>query len=170
MGYAESDASLSAAWGADRPANAPRVPYGADSAALQAKAGDTYRKLCDLDETAWDRFSPQAIDELAQLIVDRVGACHARQGFSAPAFPSPAGGNSSGRPPSGESHPACLAREGIDDNLETLGDRTIGDILSIRAFGPRCLVDLLSALESPHCAARSMSSGVVNSRNRYRRK
>ena len=43
----------------------------------------------------------------------------------------------------------CLIREGLDGSLADLGDHTIGDILSLRSFGPRCIVDLLSALESP---------------------
>ena len=42
----------------------------------------------------------------------------------------------------------CLMREGLDDQLERLGNYTLGEILSIRAFGPRCLLDLLTALES----------------------
>jgi len=29
-----------------------------------------------------------------------------------------------------------------------LGDHTIGEIMSLRAFGPRCLVDLLSAQDA----------------------
>ena len=43
----------------------------------------------------------------------------------------------------------CLVREGFDECPQALGDHTIGEIMSMRAFGPRCLVDLLSALESP---------------------
>ena len=42
----------------------------------------------------------------------------------------------------------CLAREGFDKEPGRLGQRTIGQILAIRAFGPRCLVDLLTALET----------------------
>ncbi len=40
-------------------------------------------------------------------------------------------------------------REGFDEHPDRLGDHTIGEIMAIRAFGPRCLVDLLCALESP---------------------
>ena len=42
----------------------------------------------------------------------------------------------------------CLTREGVDKDPGALGRWTIGEILSIRSFGPRCLVDLLSSLET----------------------
>ncbi len=133
---------------------------------LQAKGDHAFRKLCDLDETAWDQFSPQAVDELAQRIVERVGACHARKAFQHWHFPRPPAGIRLEDLPLENRTRHCLSRQGIDDNLESLGDRTIGEILSIRAFGPRCLVDLLTALEAPQRGGTRTGSGGVNRANR----
>jgi len=105
-------------------------------------------RLCDLDEDAWGRFPEPALVELATRVIQRVGAPRARKVFQDRHFP---------RPPQGvrledlnlESRTRhCLVREGLDDQLGELGERTIGQVLAIRSFGPRCLVDLLSALES----------------------
>ena len=42
----------------------------------------------------------------------------------------------------------CLRREGFCHRPEELGKRTVGQLLSIKAFGAKCLVDLLSSLET----------------------
>ncbi len=116
---------------------------------LRPAAGDAELRLCDLDETAWERFPAEGIVDLSKIIVDRTATYHARKVFERRHFP---------RPPEGirledlrleNRTRRCLAREGFDENLAALGDYTIGKILAIRAFGPRCLVDLLAALESP---------------------
>ena len=112
-------------------------------------AWDTDRpNLCDLDETVWDRFSDEVIDELAKLIVDQVAAYQARKVFQRRHFPRPAPGTRLDDLQLENRTRRCLAREGFEDNPALLGDHTIGQIMAIRAFGPRCLVDLLSALES----------------------
>lgn len=116
---------------------------------LRGKVSGANLRLCDLDETVWDRFPPEAIVEMSKIIVDRVATYHVRKVFQHRHFP---------RPPKGtrledlrlENRTCrCLARDGFEDDPEALGDYTIGEILAIRAFGPRCLVDLLTALESP---------------------
>ena len=106
------------------------------------------RKLCDLDESVWEAFDSAAVDQLSEIIVERVAAGCGRKAFHHRHFP---------RPPEGmkledlrlehRTH-LCLAREGFEEDPEALGDHTLGEILAIRAFGPRCLVDLLSSLET----------------------
>jgi hypothetical protein len=105
-------------------------------------------RLCDLDESIWEKLEPDAILALAEITLDRVAAGCARQVFHKRRFP---------RPPEGLKFEdlrlehrtrLCLAREGFDEDPGALGRWTIGEILSIRSFGPRCLVDLLSALET----------------------
>jgi len=105
-------------------------------------------ELSQLDETIWEKLPLQAVFALAEIVVDRVAAACARKLFHRRHFP---------RPPEGlaleelrlehRTH-LCLEREGFGQRPERLGDRTIGEVLAIRAFGPRCLVDLLSALET----------------------
>ncbi len=115
---------------------------------LQPASRDAPLRLCDLDEQAWGRLPDERLAELAELVVDRVGAGCARRVFDETQFP---------RPPKdvqlGDLHlehrtHLCLSREGFDKDFPSLGNHTIGEILSLRAFGPRCLVDLLSALET----------------------
>ena len=105
--------------------------------------------LCDLDETAWDNFPVEEILELSRLIVERMAVYHVRKTFDRRHVP---------RPPRGirlddlcleNRTRRCLAKAGFEDNIKALGDRTLSEIMAIQAFGPRCLVDLLAALESP---------------------
>jgi len=112
-------------------------------------SGEEGLKLCDLDESVWDRFSVETIVELSKIIVDRVAAYHIRKAFQDRHFPRPPKGVDLDDLPLENRTRRCLAREGFEDNPRALGDYTIGEILAIRAFGPRCLVDLLSALEAP---------------------
>jgi hypothetical protein len=115
---------------------------------LQEEGDEEDLRLCDLDETAWERFSAQTIAELARMVVDRVAAHHVRRVFQHRHFPRPPKGTRLEDLPLENRTRRCLIREGFEENLSALGDYTIGEILAVRAFGPRCLVDLLSALES----------------------
>ncbi|OHB72828.1 MAG: hypothetical protein A2V70_01360 [Planctomycetes bacterium RBG_13_63_9] len=115
---------------------------------LRGPDDDESLRLCDLDETAWERFPPETIAELAKIVVDRVAAHHVRKVFQHRHFPRPPKGVGLETLQLENRTRRCLTREGFEDHLDTLGDYTIGQILAVRAFGPRCLVDLLSALES----------------------
>lgn len=105
-------------------------------------------RLCDLDESIWEALPPATIHELAAIVLDRVAAGCMRRVFERRHFPCPPEGVALGDLRLEHRTFLCLAREGFEDNLAALGDWTIGDILAIRAFGPRCLVDLLSATET----------------------
>ena len=105
-------------------------------------------KLGDLDESAWQRFSEEDLLELATIIVERIAAYHARQVFQHRHFPRPSPGTRLADLRLENRTRRCLAREGFEDDPGALGDHTIGQIMAIRAFGPRCLVDLLAGLES----------------------
>jgi hypothetical protein len=105
-------------------------------------------KLCDLDETAWQRFSPAGLAELARMVIDCVAAQHARKAFQHRQFPRPPKGTRLDELHLENRTRRCLVRKGFEDDPERLGDHTLGQVMAMRAFGPRCLVDLLSALES----------------------
>ena len=105
-------------------------------------------KLCELDETIWDKLTPDVIAELAEIVVARVAAGCARKTFDSRRFPRPPQSVTLADLRLEHRTRLCLAREGFDENPQALADRTLGEILSIRAFGPRCLVDLLSSLET----------------------
>ncbi len=105
-------------------------------------------RLADLDETVWAKLPRQAVMELADIVLARVASGCARRVFHDRHFPHPPETLRLDQLPLEHRTRLCLARQGLRDDSEPLCDRTIGDVLSIRAFGPRCLVDLLSAMES----------------------
>jgi len=126
-----------------RPVLFEPVPDG-----FQPPSGRAPLRLCDLDERIWEQMSSEALGELAELVVDRVAAGCGRKLFEETPFPRPPeNANLSDLNLEHRTH-LCLSREGFDKDLQSLGNHTIGEILSLRAFGPRCLVDLLSALET----------------------
>ena len=128
---------------------------------LAGASGADGLRLCDLDESAWKRFPEDVVRKLARLVVDKMAHCDTgRVGRVLRCRPFP-------RPPAGvrldDLHienrtRRCLAREGFGEDLQKLGDRTLGDILLVRSFGVRCLIDLLSALESPRMLRRKIKS------------
>lgn len=105
-------------------------------------------RLADLDESTWEKLPRELIEGLAELVVDRVSTGSARKALEHRHFPRPPEGLRLHQVRLEHRTRLCLAREGFEESPARLGDQTIGRILAIRAFGPRCLVDLLSALES----------------------
>ena len=105
-------------------------------------------RFCDLDETAWHRFPLESLHRLAELIVSRVNVSGHNRVIRERRLP---------RPPKSmrledlrlENRTFnCLQREGFCKRPEQLGKRTVGQLLAIKAFGAKCLVDLLSSLET----------------------
>ncbi len=105
-------------------------------------------RLCDLDETVWEKLPREAILALAEVVIARVASACMRKALQSRRLP---------RPPAGlkleqfglETRTfRCLAAAGYRAHPERLGDRTIGELLALRSFGARCLVDLLSAVEA----------------------
>lgn len=117
-------------------------------ARFQPDSGKARLRLCDLDERIWDRLPGQKLVELAEMVVDRVTAGCTRKVLHDTHFPHPPDGVSLSDLHLEHRTHLCLSREGFDKDLASLGNHTIGEILGLRAFGPRCLVDLLSALET----------------------
>ena len=114
---------------------------------LQGKRAKAIR-LCDLDESVWDKLPEEAVVELAEIVVDRVAVGCSRKSLRQRHFPRPPDGTLLDELNLEHRTRLCLEREGFADNPATLGDRTLGEVMEIRAFGPRCLVDLLSGLET----------------------
>jgi len=124
-------------------------------------AGADGLRLCDLNESAWKRFPEDVLRKLSLVVVEKTaGRLAGRMGRLVRYRPFP-------RPPAGvcledlrieNRTRRCLAQEGFGEDLQKLGDHTIGDIQSMHSFGPRCLIDLLSALESPRSSRRKTKS------------
>ncbi len=106
------------------------------------------KRLCDLDEQAWESFSAESLGALAEMIVSRVNVSGCNRVVRERCLPKP--------PKSMRLEDLrlenrtynCLQREGFAKRPEDLGKQTIGDLMSLRAFGAKCLVDLLSSLET----------------------
>lgn len=105
-------------------------------------------QLSDLDERVWDYLSPDVIAKLGELIIARVNVSGYNRLMQDRHLPKP--------PKSLRLEDLqlenrtfnCLCREGFGKRFADLDKHTIGDLLTIKAFGAKCLVDLLSALET----------------------
>ena len=109
--------------------------------------------LADLDESAWARFGPEACQSLAEELVDRVRVAlyflsEELQNRTLPRLPK-------------DIHLEqlhltrrtynCLHKMqilGRFQEVSDLGDNTLGEVLSIAGFGAKCLVDLLTSMET----------------------
>lgn len=105
-------------------------------------------RLGDLDETVWEHLSPQDIAKLAEMIVARVNVSGYNRVIQNRRIPKPPKGVRLEDLRLENRTYNCLRREGFGKRPEDLGKRTIGDLLSVKAFGAKCLVDLLTSLET----------------------
>ncbi len=105
-------------------------------------------RLADLDETAWKCLSPEAIAELAGMVVSRVSAGVSTRDIQRLRLPAlPAGLRLDDLRLENRTH-NCLKRLGFARNMQRLGTMTIGGLMQAPAFGAKCLVDLLTAVET----------------------
>jgi len=112
-------------------------------------------RLCDLDESVWRKFPRPAIAQLVRAVLAGISTSQALTAIRDHRCPRPTPGLRLDDLHLENRTRRCLTREGLDDRPERLGDYKLGTILSIRAFGPRCLLDLLTALE----ASRKIAGG-----------
>ncbi|NQT15052.1 MAG: hypothetical protein HQ582_20010 [Planctomycetes bacterium] len=117
-------------------------------AEFNAKAGDRTWRFCDLDESAWRHFGPEEVGQLADLIVSRVNVSGCSRVVRQRRLPKPPKGMRLEDLGLENRTFNCLDRTGFGKRPEDLGKRTVGDLLAIKAFGAKCLVDLISALET----------------------
>jgi hypothetical protein len=122
---------------------------------LAGESGARDLELCDLDESVWDRFETDQIVRLAGLIVARVNGSGCNRTVRRRRLPKPPARMRLEDLRLENRTYNCLHREGFGKRPEELGNRTVGDLLAIKAFGGKCLVDLLSSLET--LAARGSS-------------
>ena len=107
-------------------------------------------KLCDLDETIWKQFNAETCEQLSEAVVEQVRVI-------LPTLPS----NLRARhlPLLSEYIELeflelevrtynCLFHAGFKENPHYFNEYTIGELIKLRGFGARCLVDLLTSLES----------------------
>jgi hypothetical protein len=107
-------------------------------------------KLSELDSAVWSVYGPAGCEVLAGLIIDRVKS-------TMTAISSTLGQRPLPRLPRGISLDDldleartrnCLSQIGLEDVSEGFKRMTVADVAGIRNFGARCVVDLLTSLES----------------------
>lgn len=106
------------------------------------------RRLADLDERVWNDLPADRIAWLGERIVQRVNLSATHRELLQQRIPRPPRGSRLEDLQLENRTYNCLAREGYAQSLDPLGRKTVGQLLGIRAFGAKCLVDLLCALES----------------------
>jgi hypothetical protein len=117
-------------------------------ARLMGKSLGRKTLLCDLDETAWELLSDEEISQIGEIIVARVRNKDCNQVIHQRHLPRlPEGAKLEDLCLENRTY-NCLRREGFSEEPQRLAGRTLGEMLKIRAFGARCLVDLLTALET----------------------
>jgi hypothetical protein len=118
-------------------------------------------RLCDLGAQVWQWLPRASIDSLAERVIDRVAGACVKKSFFARRFPRPPENLSLESLRLEHRTQLCLEREGFADHLDRLGDLTLGEVLSIRAFGPRCLVDLLCGVEASLASDGSLAAELT---------
>lgn len=105
--------------------------------------------LADLDETAWQQFSPEECQGFAERVIE-----HARASLAA--IREQAGAKFLPAPPLGLELDdldvevrtyRCLEHLGLNRCLQNLQSFTVNDLLAVKNFGAKSLIDLLTSLE-----------------------
>jgi hypothetical protein len=107
-------------------------------------------RLSDLDETCWLRWPTKVCENLAGAVVGRVRSAVASlpNHLRRTPLPPPAGGISLADLELEPRTLNCLTGAGFGERPHRLASATLEDVLGIRSFGAKCLVDLLTSLES----------------------
>ncbi len=106
------------------------------------------RGLCELDERVWSELAPEKIAELGRMVVVRAGLAGHWPTVLQRRLPQPPKGMRLEELRLENRTYNCLLRAGLGQRPAELGKLTVGQLLAIPSFGAKCLVDLLSALET----------------------
>ena len=117
--------------------------------------------LCDLNETVSKELSDEELQQLGRAIIARVNVCSHKRAVRERKFPAPPQGMRLQDLALENRTYNCLAREGFDSRFEDIGNHTIGDLLTLKAFGAKCLLDLLSSLETTVARSDSLDSELT---------
>jgi len=106
-------------------------------------------RLKDLDESVWDKLAPETCLKLAKAVVAQVRKSTVTGGkVGGSLVPIPRTNGQPLRIQLEQRTYNCLEDHGLLKDTKCLARATLGDLLRKSGFGVRCLVDMLSALES----------------------
>jgi hypothetical protein len=109
-------------------------------------------QLADLDESAWARFNTATCKRLAEAVIATIPTRLPNligQRYL-PKVPDNITGDDLLLEPRTRN---CLSKQGLLEPPQKLASLTIDDVLQIPCFGKKCLVDLLTSLETVACRA-----------------
>src|SRR5205809_2394436 len=117
-------------------------------------------QLCDLDESTWARFTPATCKRLAAAVISSIPLhlSYSIQQQHLPKLPDQVTSDELLLEPRTRN---CLIKRGLLDPPQKLADLTIGQVRKIPNFGKKCLVDLLTSLESVALRGAKNSSNVI---------
>ncbi len=119
-------------------------------------------RLADLDETAWDHFSQDAIGQLARLVISCVSKGIFRGEGWRIQLP-PVAPEVRLKDLTLETRTRnCLMHAGFAGSMNRLGWMNVNDLMRIPAFGPRCLIDFLTALEAPDDPRNKIDPALID--------
>jgi hypothetical protein len=112
--------------------------------------------LCDLDENVSQSLSDSDLSLLGRAIIARVNVSSHNRVVRERKFPTPPKGMRLQDLALENRTYNCLLREGLASRFEDIGKCTIGELLALKAFGAKCLLDLLSSLETAKVRSESL--------------
>jgi hypothetical protein len=117
--------------------------------------------LCDLDETAWQKFDPETCQKLADAVIHELQLPLPTmiQQRQLPELPNWVKAEDILLEPRTRN---CLNERGFLDDPKNLATLTIGQLCRFSGFGKKWLVDLLTSLESFVIWSREQKSGTLN--------
>jgi hypothetical protein len=119
------------------------------------------RRLCDLDEQVWDELTLEVIACLGGSIVACAEKAGSHRLIAARALPPlPRSATWEGLAVD-EATLKCLRRRGLVKSPEQLGHVTVGQLLTLYGFDSKCLVDLLTAVESAAGQGSQLHTGLT---------
>jgi len=117
---------------------------------------ESHMRLCDLDETAWERFDFLVCKKLGKEVMRVVRTLipsKARELLNLH-LPTPPNYLRLKDLALETRTYLLLEKWGFDDHVEKLGNETLGNLLDIHGFGVKCLVDFLASIETATARAR----------------
>ncbi len=117
--------------------------------------------LCDLDERISQTLDDRDLSLLGRAIIARVNGSSHHRSLKERKFPAPPKGLRLQDLALENRTYNCLLREGLASRFEAIGNYTIGDLLALKAFGAKCLLDLLSSLETAVARSQSLDAGLT---------
>jgi len=133
---------------------------------LDGKAPFGAGRFCELDSSAWDRFDPGTCHRLGRAVVSELYRQQSELVLGLPAKKVP----TLTKQVTVEDLELevrtrnCLRRIGIQTLPDDLEGQSLGDLMAIRAFGVKCLVDFLTSIE-PLIDSANMAAVQVHKPN-----